>query len=199
MINRTRFMVKERVRMLRLTDKFDIFDPDTGEQIAYAKEEPPGLATIGRLLFKKQSLPNCINFYELGTPDNEATAERILTMSKGFSFFRSHFHLSTDDGRDLGSLRSKVFTIGGGLKIFAPSGDELADLSGNFIGWDFSLSTSNGREIGRITKKWAGGVKEFFTTADNYLVEAYDDAPKGTGILLLCSAIVIDSVFKEKS
>jgi len=194
MLDRKRYMVRERVRLARLTDKFDIFDPDTGEEIGYAQEEPGAGLALLRLFMSKKVLPNRINVY---STEGGGEPRLVLTVTKPFTFFRSYFTVSTPDGRALGTLRSKIFTIGGGLVVISPSGEEVADLSGNFIGWEFTLTDNSGREIGRITKKWAGALKEMFTTADNYLVEAYDDAPPGANVLLLCSALAIDAVYKE--
>lgn len=192
-------MVRERVRLLKLTDKFDIYDPETGEQIGFAKEEPSSFALYGRLLFKKRSLPNQINFYTLDTPNDESSARLVWGMSKPFTFIRSRFYISTSDGKSLGMLQSKIFTIGGGLKVFTSDDRQIADVKGNLIGWNYKLNTLDGVEIGLITKKWAGGVKEFFTTADNYLVAVDDKAPKGANVMLLCAAIAIDAVYKESN
>jgi Scramblase len=59
---------------------------------------------------------------------------------------------------------------------------------------------SAGRELGTVTKKWAGIGKELFTSADTYLIALSDAAPSGANqvALLLAAGLAIDVVFKEK-
>ncbi|MFO0864601.1 MAG: phospholipid scramblase-related protein [Gemmataceae bacterium] len=57
------------------------------------------------------------------------------------------------------------------------------------------------RELGIVTKKWAGLAKEMFTSADNYIVSIHDDLSDQTTLkrLLLAAALAIDVVYKEGS
>jgi hypothetical protein len=56
-----------------------------------------------------------------------------------------------------------------------------------------------GREIGTVTKKWAGLGKELFTTADNYIISLNErtSANADAGALLLAAGLAIDMVLKE--
>ena len=44
MLSRKTYFVKERVGFVKLTDAYDIFDPETQQQIGLAKEEPAAWA-----------------------------------------------------------------------------------------------------------------------------------------------------------
>ena len=77
----------------------------------------------------------------------------------------------------------------------------MAEVKGNWKGWDFRFLTKNGREIGTVTKKWAGLGKELFSSADNYIISLSDlnGTSPAAGALLLAAGLAIDVVFKEKN
>ncbi len=64
--------------------------------------------------------------------------------------------------------------------------------------WNFQINDASDKEIGTITKKWNGALKEVFTTADKYKVDLNagftDESNK---IVILSSAITIDIVWRE--
>ena len=39
------------------------------------------------------------------------------------------------------------------------------------MSWDFAIHDSQGAEVGRVSKQWAGILKEGYTTADTYVLE----------------------------
>ncbi len=53
----TNYFVRERVGFVKLTDTYDILDPQTQHVIGIAKEEPPGWAKWLRLVINKQVMP----------------------------------------------------------------------------------------------------------------------------------------------
>ena len=57
----------------------------------------------------------------------------------------------------------------------------------------------NDLEFAHVTKKWAGIGKEFFTSADNYMLEISSSVPANHPIrqLILAAVMCIDMVLKE--
>src|SRR6266404_929293 len=193
LLERTTFFVKERVAVLKLTDTYDIFDPATGQQIGIAKEEPPIWAKWLRLVIKKHQMPTAINIYETeGQP-------AVVSIRRGFTFIRSKVKVVAGDGRNLGYFRSKLISIGGGFHVFDAQDQQVAEVKGNWKGWDFRFLNKSGREIGTVTKKWAGLGKELFTSADNYIISLSDlsGASADASALLLAAGLAIDVVYKE--
>lgn len=195
LLSQKQFLVKERVSAFRLTDTFDIFDPQSSQAVGIAKDEPPAWAKWLRMLVNKHFLPTVVNVYEgEGQPP-------VLTLQKGPSLFRSQLVLSDAQGRVLGSFRSKILSLGGGFYIQDALGNPLAEVKGDWKGWNFRFLDPEGRELGQVTKKWAGLGKELFTSADNYLISLSDDGRGGGAdrtALLLAAGLAIDTVFKEK-
>ena len=193
LLERSTFFVKERVALLKLTDTYDILDPATGQTIGVAKEEPPTWAKWLRLLGKKQMMPTAVNIYEQeGMPP-------VVSIRRGITIIRSKITVTAGDGQPLGYFKSKLFSIGGGFNVFDNQNQQVAEVKGNWKGWDFKFVNKNGREIGTVTKKWAGLGKELFTSADNYIISLTDlngNSPAAAA-LLLAAGLAIDVVYKE--
>jgi uncharacterized protein YxjI len=194
LLDRQIFLVKERVAIVKLTDTFDILDPGTGQKIGIAKEEPPPWAKWLRLVVSKQLLPTTVNIYE------QENAPPVASIHRGFTMFRSKIKVVGGNGSPLGYFKSKVFSLGGGFFVFDNADQQVAEVKGDWKGWNFKFLTKSGREIGTVTKKWAGLGKELFTSADNYVISITDPATSGpaAGALLLAAGVSIDIVFKEK-
>ena len=187
------YLVKEHVAMMKLTDTYDIFDPATNERIGVMKDEPSNFLKYLRLVVEKRVLPTTINVYE-----NE-NQPPVFSIHKSFTFIRSQITVFNSSGTNIGYFKSKIFTIGGGFTVHDSSDKQIADVSGDWKGWNFRITDMGGRELGVVTKKWGGMAKEMFTSADNYVVslsEAFEDQPV-VKILLLAASLAIDTVYKE--
>lgn len=194
LLNRRNYFVKERVAVVKLTDTYDILDPDTQTPIGIAKEEPPTWAKWLRLVIDKRLLPTAVNVYEA---EGQAPA---LRLRRGPSFFTAVVAITGRNGEALGSFQSKLFSIGGAFRVFDAQKQQVAEVKGDWKGWNFRFLTSDGRELGLVTKKWAGVGRELFTSSDNYMVALHDAAPSSGPLpaLLLAAGLAIDIVFKEK-
>ncbi|MBI2926491.1 MAG: oxidoreductase [Verrucomicrobia bacterium] len=193
LLDRSTFFVKERVGFVKLTDTYDILDPATQQSIGLAKEEPPGWAKWLRLLISKQLLPTRVNVYEVeGQPP-------AFSIQRPFTFLRATVKVTAPDGQSFGHFKSKLFSLGGGFYVFDTQGQQVAEVKGDWKGWNFKFLSKDGRELGTVTKKWAGIGKELFTSADNYII-ALNEAALGSAVavvLLLAAGLAIDIVFKE--
>ncbi len=193
LLSRRQFFVKERVAFVKLVDTYDIFDAETQQQIGIAKEEPSSWSHFARLLVNKMLLPTTVNIYE------DESSPPVLRLTKKVSIFRPDVIVSDRDGRELGRFRAKSFTIGGGFHVYDPSGQHVAEVKGDWKGWNFRVIDDQGQELGVVTKKWSGLGKELFTSADNYMISLSDLNGKvaTTAGLLLAAGIAIDVIFKE--
>lgn len=194
MLTRHQFFVKEHVGLLKTRDAFDIHDVETQEKIGEVQETTPGWAIWLRLVLSKQVLPKTIVIRDLKL---EAP---VVTLEKGMTFFRSKVYIIDQSGTRRGYLKSKVFSLGGGFDIYDMSDKKVAELKGDWKGWNFTMKDASGKDLGTIAKKWAGLAKEMFTSADNYVISMHPEAvPRGDGvkIMLLAAGIAVDTVYKE--
>ncbi len=192
LLSYTTFFIKERAGLLALTDTYDIFDPASGYQIGIAKEELPIWSTLLRLVVEKSRLPTAVNIYEQeGQPP-------VVSIRRGFTFLRQKIRVVAGN-QQLGYFKSKLISIGGGFYVYDNQDQQVAEVKGNWKGWDFQFINNNGRQIGTVTKKWAGFGKELFTSADNYMISLSDlnGASPAASALLLAAGLAIDIVYKE--
>jgi uncharacterized protein YxjI len=120
----------------------------------------------------------------------------LLVIKRGVQLFRARVDVLDGSGQLLGFMKSKIFSLGGGFLVYSPDGQQFADVKGDWKGWNFKMLDGAGREMGTVTKKWAGLGKELFTSADNYIIQVNEGAANAP--LLLAAALAVDLVFKEK-
>ena len=195
MLERRTYLIKERVAFLKLADTYDIFDLATGEQVGTAKEELPGWAKALKLLVHKRLLPTTVAVYD--ATDNKL----VFKIRRGVPLLRSKVTIHDHDGDLIGYFKSKLFSLGGGFYVYDRDDQQVAEIKGDWKGWNFKFLTADGALLGTVTKKWSGLGKELFTSADNYVIALEDDvADRADGnLLLLASGLAIDTIFKEQA
>jgi uncharacterized protein YxjI len=198
MLKLQQFFIKERVGMFKLSNAYDIIDPETGKKVGLAQEKVPGWVIFLRFLVNKQMLPTSVDIID--NPDEKGNGKIIVSIKRGMTFLRSKVKVLIEGEKEIGYFKSKLFSFGGGFIIYDVKDTKVAEIKGDWKGWNFKLSDTSGREIGTITKKWSGLGKEMFTSADNYMISIPDSGKSDAGVkaLLLAAGIAIDTVFKEK-
>lgn len=193
MLDLNTYLVKQQAGLFKRTATYDIFDPNTNQQIGVAKEEPSTLVNILRLFMNKKTLPTSVNFYTPG--ENKP----LFSIHRPMTWFRSVVDVKNGEGQKIGCFKSKMMSLGGGFWVYDAEDQQFAEVKGDWKGWNFKFLTAEGQELGTVGKKWAGMAKELFTTADNYVI-ALNDSAKGkkhSNELLLAAGIAIDIIYKE--
>ena len=198
MLSRNQFFVKEHVGLFKLANTYDILDLETNEKIGIAREKPGTFVLLMRLVMAKQLLPTTVEIIE--HPDEQGNGKVLITIKRGMTFLRSKIKVYLEEDKEIGYFQSKLFSFGGGFWLFDTSGKKVAEVKGDWKGWNFKLLRENGEELGTVTKKWSGMGKELFTSADNYVISIQEDLGDNRPVkaLLLAAGIAIDTVFKEK-
>jgi uncharacterized protein YxjI len=197
MLNRKTFFIREHIGFLKLSDTYDILDPETQEQLGIAKEKPGLLVHLLRLVINKRMLPTQLFVYE--GADFEKEDKMVFVLKRGFNFLKPKVEICDKQGKVAGTLVSKLLSIGGAFQVKDANDQEIAAVKGDWKGWNFKITDKAGQELGSVTKKWAGMGKELFTTADNYIISLENQPNPGTAILLLSAGLAIDTLFKEKN
>ena len=192
-LNRNVFFVKEHVGMFKASNNYDIHDPETQQVILHCREDNLGFFTkMFRFTDYKRMTPFEV---EIRTP----SGEKVLTVRRGVSFILSTVEVLDEKGTLVGKFKQKFFSFGGKFQVLDASERPLCMLKGKWTSWEFKFVSSDNKEFAWVTKKWAGFGKEFFTSADNYVLQIGDDVPADHPLRLLIMAAVmcIDFVLKE--
>lgn len=191
-LNQNLFLVKEHVGMFKASNNFDVFNPNNGTQIMTCREPNLGFLTkMFRFTDYKRMTP-----FDIIINDNQN--KKIISVKRGFTLFRSDVEVFDENDKLIGQFKQKFFSFGGKFEIYDSNDKHLATLQGKWTGWDFKFSKDN-IELAHVSKKWAGIGKEFFTSADNYVIEINNSVQPDDAIrpLVLAAVMCIDMVFKE--
>jgi len=191
-LNQNLFLVKEHVGMFKAANNYDIYNPESNELIMNCRENNLGFFTK-MLRFTE---------YKRMTPFNieitSASGEKIIAVKRGIAWFRSTVEIFDEKDRLVGTFKQKFFSIGGKFEILDKNEKPVATLQGKWTGWDFKFSHEN-KQLAQVSKKWAGMGKEFFTSADNYVLQIEETVPQDSPLrqLILAAVMCIDMVLKE--
>jgi uncharacterized protein YxjI len=194
MLDLQNFLIKEQAGLLKMSDVYDIYNPETGAQVGQAQEVVSGLNKVLRLFISKKLMPTTFECRE------HPEGALVFYLKKPVALFRAVVEVYDADGKKLGYFKSKMLSLGGGFWVYDNNDQQFAEIKGKWTGWEFKFLSSQGSELGSVTKKWAGALKELFTSADNYVVSISPelaDQPIAK-ILLLSAALAIDAVYYEQ-
>lgn len=192
LLDRNLFLIKERVAFAKLTDTYDILDPETKQPVGIAREEPPRWAKLLRILLNKQLLPTTVNVYE------QETQPPLFSIRKPALRLRPRVSVYDAAGNYVGRFKSKLFSVGAGFWVYDADENQVAEVKGDWKGWNFTFLSVDGRELGKVTKQWAGIGKELFTSADVYMISIGEpgEGRATAAMLLLAAGLAIDIVYK---
>jgi uncharacterized protein YxjI len=192
MFTKSTYLVREHVGLLKFANTYDILEADTGTLVAVAQEKPGWLVHLLRFAINKQALPTHVFIAP------RADAAPVISIHRGISLLGAKIAVRGADGRDLGYFKSKLFSLGGGFRVFDHAETQVAEVKGDWKGWNFKYLDAAGQEIGTVTKKWGGLGKELFTSADNYVINVAAGQSQEFMVLLLAAGIAIDTIYKER-
>jgi uncharacterized protein YxjI len=184
------YFIDEKVNFLKFANCYNVYN-DKGEQIGAIKQKLSTGSKLLRLVVNKAMLPFRLEIYN---------TQDVLqsSISRGWTFFMSKIIIKDAQENLVGTIQQKFKLFKPTFKIFNANGIQIAEITGDWKAWNFVIMDASTNEIGVITKKWAGAMKELFTSADKYNVSidpAYSS--KENKIAILSGAITIDMVLKE--
>ena len=188
--NYNNYFIDEKVNFFQFENEYKVYN-DTGANIGAVKQKISVGQKILSMLVNKAMLPFKLDFVN---SDNVTEA----SISRGWTFFLSKISINNSNGEQTAYIKQKFKLFKPTFTIYDLSDNFLAEISGDWKAWNFTIKDASGKEIGTISKKWAGAMQEMFTSADKYLVTidaGYTDQKNKTAIL--AGAISIDMILKE--
>jgi len=184
------YFIDEKVNLLKFENSYQIYN-EKGENIGIIKQKLSAGQKLLRLLINKAMLPFLL---EIKNSDDQLEA----SISRGWTFFMSKIIIKNAQGEIIGSIKQKFKLFKPTFKIFNSADVLIAEINGDWKAWNFSITDASNNQIGSISKKWAGALKEIFTSADKYNVSIEDNYSNlENKIAILSGAITIDMVLKE--
>ena len=191
-INRNRFFIREHAGLLRAARNLDILDAESGELLLECREQ-----NLGRLSrFLRYSNYRGMTPFDICV--QAPAGQPLVRIVRGIPVLKSRVHVYDDEDELIGGFAQKLFSVSGAFDVWDAQGIDVCQLRGGLTGWNFRFLSLDGVELARVTKKWAGIVKELCTSADDYLLEIDETVPADSTIrrLILASGLCIDLVLK---
>ena len=130
----------------------------------------------------------------LRTPDGRP----VLRLERPFRFYFQKLDVREDGGKLLGTVELQFSLLHRIFRVSDGNGSEICQLYGPLLHpWTFEIR-QNGREAGKITKKWSGLLKEGFTDADNFAAVLPPGMTVQAKSVLLGSVFLIDFAYFER-
>ncbi|MDR2148798.1 MAG: hypothetical protein LBE91_20345 [Tannerella sp.] len=184
------YFINEKIGLLKFHNAYKVFNRD-GEQIGTITEIMPWGKKLLSLFLNKGMFP-----FRLEIVDMEN--QLLASIKRGWTFFMSKIEILNGSNEPIAIIKQKFKWLKPEFTILDMRENKLATIAGDWKAWNFLITTSDGRQIGTISKKWNGILKETFTTADKYIVsvtpELKEDIVK---TVIISAAITIDMVLKE--
>jgi uncharacterized protein YxjI len=183
------FFIDEKIGFFKFTNAYKVYD-EHGE-IGLIQQRLTAGQKFLRLLLKKAMLPFHLEITDLN-------GDVLVTIKRGWTFWMSKITLADSKGDLLGKINQKFAILKPTFKIFDETDTEIAIITGDWKGWNFKIIDNNAAQIGTISKKWNGILKEAFTTADKYVVDIVPEyAEDKRKMAIVSCAVTIDMVLKE--
>jgi uncharacterized protein YxjI len=163
---------------------------ETGTDLMYAAEVHTG--------FLSRNFLQAYRPWTIQVLDNDG--QMLLSFQRPFKFYFHRVEITNPDGQVLGSVVRRFSWLRRIYHVLDAQGNELYQLFGPILHpWTFNVLRS-GEEVGKITKKWSGLLKEAFTDADTFGINYQGDLPAEHKDILLGAVFLIDFVhFEQKS
>jgi uncharacterized protein YxjI len=192
LLERDAFVVRQKAKIVEMTNEYAILDED-GIQVGTVRQE--GQSKLKKLVRLVADVDQFLT-HRLAVYD--ADGSKVLELVRPAKVLKSTLQVNDGSGAARGRIVQRNVV---GKKHFA-----LEDANGRGVGtidaenwraWDFAIHDEQGLEAARITKSWAGALREVFTTADHYLVRITGAPSRDLRLLIVGAAAAIDTALKQ--
>jgi uncharacterized protein YxjI len=172
-------------------NKYQVMDHLSNPLIEALEEGDSAMATITRL-FLKALRPFTIHLFSPG-------GTGLFKLTRPFRFYFHELDVCQSNGAPLGKIKRRFAMLRRIYSVIDCNGNEIFELFGPLLHpWTFQIK-KGGQELGKITKKWSGLVKESFTDADNFGITFPSGIDLSQKAVLLGAVFLIDFVHFENS
>jgi uncharacterized protein YxjI len=185
-------VISQKPKLIEMMDEYRVFD-DAGNQIGTIREVEQSTTKKAVRLF---SGVDQFLTHKLGVFDSDG--QQVLMLERSAKLMKSKIKVSDAKGAERGAILQDNVVGKKHFAIVDVTGDRIGSIDGdNRMSWDFAIHDSMGVEVGRITKQWAGILKEGYTTADTYALQVESEVSPDLRLLMFASAAGLDVALKQ--
>lgn len=187
------FVVNQKAKLIEITNQYSVFD-ENGNNIGHVNQV--GQSKAKKLLRLVSSVDQFLTHHFDIT---DSSGSLVMSVTRPAKVLKSTVLVNDSTGGEIGRIvQENVFgkihfaLEAGGAKVGAIKAE-------NWRAWNFAIEDASGREVARITKKFAGLAREIFTTADSYVVEIHEIPSQPLHSLVIAAALSVDTALKQDS
>lgn len=191
LVQRDVLVISQKPKLIEMTNEYRIRDTD-GADIGSIRQEGQSKVKKALRLFTDvdQFLTHRFAVYDDGT--------KVMEMVRPRKIFKSTLQILDPSGAERGRIVQQNVVGKKRFVLQGPGGEELGSIDAeNWRSWDFAIHDASGAEVGRITKQWAGILREGFTTADHYMFQVTGAPSPDLRFLMVAAAAGVDTALKQ--
>ena len=180
-------IVNQKAKVIEVNVEFSVFNQH-GHQIGTIRE-------VGQNLLKKALKVDAYSTRRFQILDRDGQV--LVSLVAPLTMVMSKVIVLDREGMELGRIIQK-FGIMNSRFALQIGNEKIGTVSGEgWDSWNFNVQDVGGREVARITKKWAGLAAAMFTNTDNYVVEIGGSVKQPLRTLVVAAALVIDTTLRQ--
>jgi uncharacterized protein YxjI len=180
-------VVNQKVKLIEVNAEYSVYNQH-GKQIGTVRE-------IGQNLLKKALKADVYSTRRLQILDMRG--QPVISLIAPATLIRAKVIVLDADGTEVGQIVQKLGILNTHFALLSGK-QTLGSINGEgWDTWNFNVQDAGGREVARITKKWAGLATEMFTRSDNYVVEIHGSVEQPLRTLVVAAALVIDTGLRQ--
>ena len=185
-------VISQKAKLIETMDEYEVFD-GAGATIGTIRELEQSMTMRAVRLFSDvdQFLTHKLGVFD---PDGQA----VCTLLRPAKLMRSTIKITDAAGIERGEILQDNVVGKKHFMLVNAGGQKIGSIDAeNWRSWDFAIHDANGAEVGRVTKKWAGVLKEGYTTADTYVLQIESEVSDDLRLLMVASAAGLDVALKQ--
>lgn len=184
------YFIDQKVNFFKFESEYKVFN-ESGTQIGIIRQRISTSHKLLSMLLNKAMMPFLLEIIDLD-------GNVLAVIKRGWTFFMSEIIIHGPHHEMYGYIKQKWKFFKPTFHIMDAQKNFIAEIKGDWKAWNFVISEPNGSNIGTVSKKWAGAMKEVFTSADKYNVSIKEEYKENIDkIVIVSTAITIDMVLKE--
>ena len=161
-----------------------------GHTVLHAAETGGGAMAFLARNFLKASRPFHMSL-------RDASGASALELDRPWRWLFSRLEVADGGGRPLGAIQQRFAFLAKKFSILDAGGAEIASLHGPLLRpWTFRVLVQ-GQEVGTISKKFGGILREAFTDADTFGLELSPAMEPALRVMALAATFLIDFLYFE--
>lgn len=186
-------VVNQKAKLIEINNEYAIYDQNARQLAAVREVGQSQLKKAARFL---TSLDQYMT-HQLQIVDMNGNV--LLGLTRPAKVIKSRIVVTDPAGNEVGQIVQQNAI--GKIRFGLESGGRTYGLiqGENWRAWNFRIEDHTGTEVARITKTWEGLAKTMFTTADNYVVQIHRPLEDPLRLLVVASALSVDTALKQDS